>query len=280
MGAATAYGSADFLGGFFSRRAGVWPVAVTAQLSAAASAAALAILLGSAPEARVLVWGCLGGVGSGIATGFLYRGMVRGRMAVVAPLSAVGATLLPVAVGVGGGERPSLVVWAACVLALPAIWLVTQGADDVASAGVSRADERGAGHEGALDGVISGAGAGLMFVALGQVTSEEAFTALAVAQSSAVPVLVVLAVFLRARWLPRAKQAWWGVVVGPTAALATGLFMWSAQTGLLTVASVISSLYPAVTIVLALALLREAVARRQWAGLLLCCVVIVGVAGG
>ena len=54
----------------------------------------------------------MAGLGNGFGTAFLYRGLSSGRMGVVAPVSAVGAAVVPVAVGVLTGERPDALVWA------------------------------------------------------------------------------------------------------------------------------------------------------------------------
>ena len=58
-----------------------------------------------------LWWAVVAGVGNGFGTAFLYRGLSSGRMGVVAPVSGVGAALVPVVVGVLTGERPSALVW-------------------------------------------------------------------------------------------------------------------------------------------------------------------------
>jgi hypothetical protein len=92
---ALAYGLSDFVGGLVSRRTSAWPVAVVGQLGAAAGALVIALTAPGGPSHADLWWGALAGVGSGTGGAFLYRGFASGRMGVVAPVSAVGATLLP-----------------------------------------------------------------------------------------------------------------------------------------------------------------------------------------
>ncbi|MFP5253365.1 MAG: EamA family transporter, partial [Actinomycetes bacterium] len=121
---ALGYGLSDFVGGLVSRRVSAWSVAFLAGISATLCTAVVAVVVPGSPAAADLWWGALAGVASGVGTGFLYRGFSSGRMGVVAPVSAVGAAVVPVAVGALTGERPSLLVWMGIVLAMPGIWLV------------------------------------------------------------------------------------------------------------------------------------------------------------
>ena len=103
--AAVAYGLSDFLGGLVSRRTSAWSVAVVGQASSAICVAVAALLIPGDPTRTDLLWGLLAGIGSGTGAAFLYRGFSSGRMGVVAPVSAVGATLVPVLAGTPGGEE-------------------------------------------------------------------------------------------------------------------------------------------------------------------------------
>src|SRR3954447_26167843 len=160
---ALAYGLSDFLGGFVSRRTSAWSVAVVGQSSSAACTALVALFVAGEATPADFGWAVLAGVGVGVGTGFLYRGFASGRMGVVAPVSAVGAALVPVLVGAVSGERLSLWVWLGVVAALPAIWLVSSAPSADARAG------RGALGAGLLDGALAGLGFGVLFAALGQV---------------------------------------------------------------------------------------------------------------
>src|SRR3954468_17644840 len=104
LGAALAYGLSDFFGGVISRRTSVWPVALTACGGATIGTLVLALTVQGQPTTGDFAWGLLAGVGSGMGTAFLYRGFARGRIGVVAPVSAVGAALLPAAIAVVTGE--------------------------------------------------------------------------------------------------------------------------------------------------------------------------------
>jgi len=273
LGAALMYGLSDFLGGLVSRRASVWGVAVITQCTAAVLIAIAAIVLPGRPETADWLWGALAGVGIGTGTGFLYRGLASGRMGIVAPLSAVGAALLPVLVGLVTGERPPLLTWIGIAAAVPAIWLVSSTAGSDTPAG-------GRFGEGVVDGLLAGLGFGLMFSALAQVPEQAGLGPLAVAEVTSVPAVGVLAWALGHNWLPRERLAGWGAVVGALAAGASVLFLFASQTGLLTVAAVITSLYPVFTILLATTILRERIHGPQAVGLVLAGVAVSLIALG
>ncbi|PVG83686.1 EamA family transporter [Nocardioides gansuensis] len=269
LAAAVAYGVSDFIGGLASRRTSAWPVAFTAGVGGLLGAVLLAAGIGGAPTGTDLAWGALAGVGSGTGGAFLYRGLAAGRMGVVAPVSAVGAALLPVVVGVAAGERPEALVWAGIAAAVPGIWLVSREPD---SGGDLAA--------GLVDGVLAGVGFGVLFAAMGQVPEEAGYWPLAVCQAVAMVAVALTAVALGAAWLPRHASELWGVVAGLMASGAVLAFLLATQTGLLTVAAVLTSLYPAVTIVLAATALREHVHRAQGLGLVLCGAAVALVAAG
>ena len=274
---AFAYGLSDFVGGLVSRRVSAWPVAVVGQLSSAACTAAVALMVDGSPTKADLAWALLAGIGTGVGTGFLYRGFAAGRMSVVAPVSAVGAAVVPVVVGAVGGERLSLVVWTGIVVALPGIWLVSSTTEELPD---GAAKPRGSLAEGVLDGVLAGLGFGVLFAALGQVPEEAGLWPLALAQAVSLPAVIVLAVSLGAAWFPRRRQAWWALLAGPLGASAAGAFLLATQSGYLTVAGILASLYPASTVLLAALVLHEKVHRAQGVGLGLCALAIALVAGG
>lgn len=265
------YGVSDFAGGVASRRLSVWPVGLLACTGSFAGSIVIAVADPGNPHAGDLAWGLLAGVGSGSGTAFLYRGLAAGRMGVVAPVSAVGAVLVPLLVGLLTGERPDLLAWVGIVVALPGIWLVSR--EDVASDG-SSGPESGLGA-GLLDGILAGVGFGLLFAALGQVSDTAGYWPLVANQGSSVASLAIIAVIMGANPIPRQRAEAWGLVPGVLAALAVLFFILATHEGLLSLAAVITSLYPAFTVLLAIVVLRERVHRAQAAGLALCAVTIV-----
>jgi uncharacterized membrane protein len=266
--AAASYGLADFVGGVTAKRVSAWTVALAAQAGGSLTTLVVALLVGGDPSSADLGWAVLGGLGNGLGTAFLYRGLAVGRMGVVAPVSGVGAAVIPVVVGVAVGERPALLVWVGIALAVPAIWLVAREPADGASA-------RGFG-----DGVLAGLGFGGLFVALSRVSEDAGLFPLALNQAVAGIAIIGVASALRAPWLPRERRAGLGVVSGLLGATATGLFMVASRGGHLSVTAVLVSLYPAFTVLLAAAVVRERVHAVQAWGLVLCAMAVVLVAVG
>ena len=271
--AAVSYGLSDFNGGWFAKRGGPWAVSLMAQLSATVVVLLVALVDGGDPTRADLLWALLAGIGNGFGTAFLYRGLASGRMGVVAPVSGVGAVLVPVAVGVLTDERPGALVWTGVVLALPAIWLVSREP----TTSVDGTAPRGS---GVLDGVLAGLGFGALFAALAQIPEEAGFLPLAVNVGVAGVAIIAVAAVLRQEWLPRSGWALGGIISGVLGALATGLFQIAVHHGYLSVAAVITSLYPAFTVLLAAVVLRERVHGAQGLGLALCAASVALVAAG
>ncbi|MGA8257977.1 MAG: DMT family transporter [Nocardioides sp.] len=261
--AAVTYGLSDFVGGVFSRRISPWTIALMAQVGGAICIVILGLVTDGSPTRDDLGWALLAGLGNGVGTAFLYRGLAGGRMGVVAPVSGVGAALVPIVVGVLTGERPAALAWFGIAIAIPAIWLVAR---EPTPTSVSTS--------GLVDGVLAGLGFGTLFAALAQIPEESGFLPLALNQVVGVLVVIAVAIALRQPWVPRTPRAALGLISGLLGATATVLFLLATQTGFLTISAVITSLYPAFTVLLAAIVLREHIHRDQAIGLALCALTV------
>ena len=125
------YGAADFLGGLATKRGStVFSAVVWSQATGLALVLlALPFLPAASPTAADLAWGAATGLAGGIGLALLYRGLAVGLMSVVAPVTAVCAVIIPVAVGFALGERPTGIAAAGVVLALVAIVLISQSGE-------------------------------------------------------------------------------------------------------------------------------------------------------
>jgi uncharacterized membrane protein len=267
---AVAYGLSDFTGGILTRRASAWAVAATSQAAATVLALWLWVATEGEPDAPALLWGALAGIGSGAGNVLIYRGLAIGRMTVVAPLSAIAAATLPLLVGLTSGERPGRLPILGVVAALPAIWLVSGSSSGLS--GAKRVD--------LINGLVAGLGFGLQFSALGQVPEQAGLAPLAISQAVSVVTIVMGAQALSAPWIPRDRFSRLGVVAGLFAGIATICFQLAAQSGMLTIAAVVTSLYPAVTVLLAALVLRERVGQAQGVGLVLAAIAVTLIASG
>lgn len=192
-------------------------------------------------------------------------------MGVVAPVSGVLAVVIPVVVAVSTGERPGPLVWLGILSAVPAIWLVAREPTAPSATGPS--------GSGVRDGVLAGLGFGALFACLGQIPDTAGFWPLVLNQLVGVAVVAVVATLLGATWMPRGV-AWGGALAGLLGGAATAAFVLATQQGLLSVSAVLTSLYPAFTILLAALVLHERVHRLQAWGLALCGAAVVLVAIG
>jgi drug/metabolite transporter (DMT)-like permease len=259
LASAFCYGIVDFAGGLLSRRAPFTSVTFLGQLGGLLFACAAALLVpADAVGPADLLWGALSGVGSGTAMHFLNRGLSRGAMSVIVPVSAVTGVALSVLCGVLAlGDRPGALAWTGIAVTVPALWLVAGG----------RAGGQEAGGQ-VRDGLLASAGVAVQYVALGLAGPSAGLWPVAAGRVGAVLLLLPTATrHGRQLRLPGRLTAQ-ALLVGAGAALGLILYLLAAQRQLLAVAVVLASLYPALPVVLGLAVLHERVTRRQSAGLL------------
>jgi uncharacterized membrane protein len=267
---AVSYGSSDFIAGLASRRCGVGAVAMIAQpCGLVAALLALVLFRGEPPSAVALLWGAVSGVGSGLGTVVLYRGFAIGRMSVVAPLSAIVTAVVPALVGISLGEPLSARALAGIAIAVPATGLVSW-------------QPRGAnqGRLGVLHGLVSGAGFALLFIALDRAGTAAGAWPLVPGQVVALLVVISVAWYYiddRSSWRPAIVPSMAAGLLGGAANL---LFLAATGPGQLAIVSVITALYPAVTILFARMIIGERWNRLQSIGLLTAAAAIVLVSIG
>ena len=267
--AALLYGSSDFGGGLLSRRLGSLPVTVVGSAGAVLLVwPAVLLLPGPAPSVRAIAWGLAAGLGGGAGTLVLYRGLARGQMSVVGPVSAVGAAVLPVLVGVALGERPGPVTIIGVVVALPAIALV-------ATSGTAA---RGMPRTALTDGLVAGVSFGILFVGLAQAGRGAGLWPVASEQTSTLLVVLALAVKSRAPLRMGIRAAGLPFLAGAAGMAATVAYFYATHYSMLATVAVIVSLYPGVTVLLARLILHERFSSAQRAGLGLCTLAIVAIA--
>jgi drug/metabolite transporter (DMT)-like permease len=271
LAAALLYGGSDFGGGLASRRLGSLRVSVVGSAAATMLAWATLILVGGpGPSLRAVAWGLAAGLAGGAGTLVLYRGLARGQMSVVGPLSAVGAAIVPVAAGIALGERPSLLSVAGVLVALPAIVLV-------AASGSVRG-KLGAAPKGLLDGLVAGMAFGILFIGLAQAGRNAGLWPVASEQTGALLITLAIAVKTRAPLRIPLRAVGLPVLVGASGMAATLAYFYATHFSMLAIAAVLVSLYPGVTVLLARTLLHERFTPAQRAGLGLCALAIAAIA--
>ncbi|GAA3953426.1 DMT family transporter [Actinomadura viridis] len=268
LAAAVLYGASDFLGGLLSRKVHYGLVGLVGQIAAATGGLTAALFFRSAPDASEVLWGMAAGLGGALGTLALYRGLAAGRMNVAGPLSAVGAAGLPIPVALLTGQRFTTLAVLGVALAIPGIWLVSR-----------QPGARGSGRatEGVGEGLLAGVGFAGLFVCLGQAGDGAGLWPVAASQLTGAVVLVTIVLSGTVRghrsgtrpgtWRRPPWTAIWPGVLGFSATL---LYFLSARNGTTAISAVITSLYPAFTVVLAGLILRERTSLTHGAGLVLC----------
>jgi len=252
------YGSGDFLGGLATRRAHVLPVLMLADTAGMVVALIAAAIFPGSISLAGLVWGMSAGLFGGFGLIVFYIGLADGPMSVVAPVSGLVSTVLPVAVALAEGERPTAGVYAGALLCLVAIVLAS-------SAGHSGlAPRSGRPGRAIVYGVVSGASFGLFFLLIRNAGQSGDLWPVAAGRIGELACLLIAATVLRRSLLPGGTSG--RLLLAATAAgvidvVANVCYVTATRTGMFGLAVVLSSLYPGITVLLARVVLGE---RLRW----------------
>jgi drug/metabolite transporter (DMT)-like permease len=308
LAAAALYGCADFLGGVATRRARALSILPASALAGLLVVIVAALAAGESVHTAGFVWGLAAGAVGGVGLIIFYAGLAEGPMTIVAPTSALTATVLPVAVSLADGERATVAVYLGAVICLVAIVMVSaagsppqsttaqpttrgtrngsagQVADDRPTSGarsdglLSRLARRGF-HVRAIGyGLAAGATFGIFFVFLRNAGQSGAFWPIVASRLAGFLVVVAVAAITRTR--PVIVAGGTGLLLatfgsGILDASANVSYVIATREGLFGLAVVLTSLYPGVTVLLATFVLGERLRATQLAGLLLAVVGVV-----
>lgn len=270
LGTSLAYGVANFLAPVLMRRHAFAAVLLIGQLAALVGSVLLLALSGeSVPDARAVGLAVLAGLGNAAGLGFFYEAVRYGPLSVATPVGATAAAL-PVLVGVLGGDTLRALQVVGIMLAIGGAVLAARrestAADD-ADWDLPRC---------VLLAALSALGLGLLLTALpGAAADGELFWALSIQRTTIVACFVALIVVRGQRFahppeLPRPTTLGRAALLAPGLLLLTGTLMYilASERGQLSVVAVCGSLFPLVTVGLAIVVLRERVARVQVVGVL------------
>lgn len=256
--AAATWGGSDFAGGWGARRAS--PVLITAagQVVSLIALLVLCLVLRIAlPASSFLVYGAIGGFEGAFALAIFYRALAMGAMGLTAALTGLLTALVPVIFDLFHSGWPRTLTSAGFAVGLAAIWLISQSEAKTGE---------GPPRKALLLGACAGLGFGAQLILFKLAAAGGVMWALTsgrVAGSAAILLLLLLAPPQSPRsgfWVP-------GIVSGALDSIGNLFYMMASQLGSLGAAAVISSMYPAATIVLAGMILRERPTRRQIAGI-------------
>jgi drug/metabolite transporter (DMT)-like permease len=257
---AASFGAGDFLGGLASRRSSPLRVVGVSQLYGFVLIASL--LLVFPPEFYTLAdfgWGAAAGVSGGTGLIFLYWGLARARMGVVAPVAAGVGAMVPAVFGLLTGERPTPMAMVGVVVALVAIVIVGWPT----GTGPGGSSDR---YIGTREAVLAGFAFGAFFIFLPLAADASGVWPLVGARVGSLTLLWVLLVGLPGRVSIRQETNLLVLGAGVLDSAANALFLYATRSGLLTLVAVLSSLYPAATVLLARLVLHERLSRLQIGG--------------
>lgn len=252
LSAALFYGVADFLGGAASRRATALSVLLVSVPIGLTVLAVTAVFTGGDLALPALAWGFGSGLVSGAGFLAFYRALAKGPMSVVAPVSALAAAVVPVAVGLVRGEHLNSTVLLGVALCMCAIGLVS------IEPGKEKAESRGL-DSGPVLAVFSGVSFGLFFVLVKEAGDGSGLWPL-VASRLGVLTVIIAAVWVLAQFTSQSQREGFRALRNPvTLALVIGAgaldvvanIAFFKAAGLLSVVAVLTSLYPAITVLLA-----------------------------
>ncbi len=269
---AVSWGGGDFLGGLMTRRLPTLRVILWGQMVGGGALCVIVIVVRQPVTLADILWGMLGGVGGLVGLFLLYRGMAKGTIAIVSPLSASGA-IVPLALALLSGAVPT-------PIALVGVALAAGGAV-LTSLAPSHQPTNGRSVHSATISVLYGLGAALgfgaffVFLARGAATGTAALWVIVGARAATVPLLIAIGWRTRAltpptcRWLPGVAGS------GLLDTFANVVYASATTLGNLGIVSVLAALYPVTTVALAFVVLRERLTPLQSAGIALA---LIGIA--
>jgi len=289
LAAAIGYGGSDFAAGLATRSGPVVPVTLIVSVgSAVIVAAALPFAAAPGPSAAALAWGFGAGLGGTLGAFALYLGFRYAAFSVAAPLSAVGSAGFSVLAGLLLGERPADLALAGIALALPAIVAVSaSAANDTAASAASASDPPpqaaadGRPAAGVGLGLLAGACFALLFIGLDRAGSDSGLWPVAAATAGELAASLAAVLVTRSIRLPGTRPRLLAALAGATGSAGTILFFLATHKGFLAVTAVLTSLYPAMTILLARVLLGERLTALRLGGLVMAgaCVALIALGG-
>lgn len=259
--AAVVWGSADFSGGIAARKQNQFQVLVSTGLSGIVVLIAATLLRGEGMlDPRSIFWAALAGLSGAFGIASLYRGLSLGNTASVAPAAAVISTGLPVIFSVITEGSPKITQFLGFALALLGIWL-TSGSDTMKAGGKAK--------ESFALAFVAGIGFSGFFILIGQVTPGKIFSPLVVSRLMSLLLAFSMVSFKRIS-APSLFSNPAALLAGVLDAGGNVFYLIARQYTRLDVAVVLSSLCPAVTVVLAAIILKEKISRQHWMGAFVC----------
>jgi len=257
LSSAISWGAGDFSAGFASRKSGVISVVLFSQLIGAVFLFLLAMVFSeSPPPLRDMVFGGLAGVFGVLGLIALYEGLSRGRMGIVAPLSAIVTALIPISFAFFKEGLPRVPQILGLVLALSSVWLLS----------FSKTKEKRYRHTEFTLPLLSGIGFGLFFILIDRAIQESVLWPLVGTRCVSLLMMSILFIASSNARVPEKSQLPFIALAGICDVMGNMFFALATSIGRLDISAMLSSLFPAATVTLAWFFLKEKLNRHQWLG--------------
>ena len=265
LAAALTYGAADFLGALATKSTKVFTVVFLSQvLGSGLLVVTLPFFLDTPLSQSALAWGALAGVAGAVGVALFYQGLSIGRMGAVAPITGVEAAAVPVIFGLIEGERPSVLALAGVFVALGAVALVSSSPETYPETRAPRSERLPPGVGLAL---AAGLAFGAFFILLDSAGDDSGLWPLVGARISSIATIAICLLATKGFERP-ARTALPAIAGAGILDVAANLFfLLATRQGLLSIVAVLTSMYPATTVVLARFVLNERFHRTQLVGL-------------
>ncbi len=251
------WGTGDFSAGFASKKSGVLSVILFSQFVGAVLLFTLALIISDPfPPWRHMMYGGLAGLVGILGLIALYAGLARGRMGIVAPLSAVVTALIPIGVAFFKEGLPAASKLFGLVLALFSVWLLSYSKREYGNYRFS---------ELTLP-LLAGLGFGLFFVLIDSASQESVLWPLVGTRCMSLPLVLILFLLKSDTRLPPKNQLPLIAMAGVFDVFGNLFFALATHIGRLDISATLSSLYPAATVFLAWVIIKEKLLSQQWAG--------------
>ncbi|MDQ2969422.1 MAG: DMT family transporter [Actinomycetota bacterium] len=257
LGASLTWGVSDFFGPLKGRTLGVLRALVYVQLGGLVAIAMVVAIRGKGPADAGALFAIPAAISGTLGFYAYYRGMAVGAMSIVAPIAGISAAI-PVVVGILSGDRPSLWQWLGIAAALGGVFLASRepGRGGRVAAGVGLA-------------LLAAIGFGGYFPPMHAAGTADFWWASLIFRMTSTSVILAAVAIRRPPLAAAPIQASLLALIGIGDMLGNFLFAAASTSGLVSITSVLASLYPIVTVLLARLVLKERVARSQEVGIAL-----------
>lgn len=258
LASALSWGAGDFTGGCATRRTNAYSVVLVTQIMGIIIFPILAFAFAeSLSPLNILMWGAFAGFFGAAGLIALYIGMTRGKISIVATLAAVISVVIPIIYSALNEGIPSILKITGFVFAFIGIWFIIS-----MNAGPNL---KAKDLEYPL---IAGILFGLFFISIDKFSATAIYWPLTASRITALIMLTGFMILTKNVSKPRPDVIPIVILAGLFNTGGATLFALASEAGRLDVATILSSLSPAVTVLLAYLLLKEKLAPRQWAGVI------------